>query len=189
MDGQAVSDLSAQKAPSKALWDQLSSLYGPSTIVSITMVCVFLKNKLNKSIQKGIYLFGIMSWISMVGYSMFPLSDSGYAGAVQDKIHIFIITPIVILLSIISLVLIIKGGIGNTQFRSLTIWASICLGMMMIGSIGTMIVPKEYFGIAERISVFSVPIFNSILEFTYIKVSDTRTDKAHQCKKRFYTLL
>lgn len=160
---QAISDLSAQNAPSRDLWDQLASLYGPASIVSVTMVCVFIQSKLNKSMRMGIYLFGIMSWISMIGYSMFPLSDSGYAGAFQDKMHIFIVTPIVILLSIISLIFITKGGIGDSQFRSLAVWAGICLGMMMVGSIGTMIVPKEYFGIAERMSVFSVPIFNAIL--------------------------
>lgn len=39
---QAVSDLSAQNAPSRILWNQLSSLYEPCGIVSITLVCVFI---------------------------------------------------------------------------------------------------------------------------------------------------
>lgn len=78
---QAVSDLSANNAPSRTLWNQLSSLYGPCGIVSITTVCIFIKDKLNKTSRCGIYLFCIMNWISNVGYTMFPLSDSGNAGA------------------------------------------------------------------------------------------------------------
>lgn len=53
---QAVSDLSADNAPSKMLWEQLSSLYGVCGIVSIMMVCVFVQGKLNKTIRIGIYL-------------------------------------------------------------------------------------------------------------------------------------
>lgn len=60
---QAVSDLSANNAPSRTLWNQLSSLYGPCGIVSITTICIFIKDKLNKTSRWGIYLFCIMNWI------------------------------------------------------------------------------------------------------------------------------
>lgn len=81
---QAVSDLSANNAPSKMLWEQLSSLYGVCGMISIMMVCVFIQGKLNKPLRIGIYLFAIMNWVSNVGYAMFPLSDSGNVGAFQD---------------------------------------------------------------------------------------------------------
>ncbi len=103
---QAVSDLSANNAPSKTLWEQLASLYGVCGIVSIMMVCVFIQGKLNKTIRIGIYLFAVMNWVSNVGYAMFPLSGSGNAGAFQDIMHIYVVTVIVVLLSIISLVVI-----------------------------------------------------------------------------------
>lgn len=51
---QAVSDLSANNAPSKRLWNRLASLYSPCVIVSIMMVCVEVRNKLNKTIRAGI---------------------------------------------------------------------------------------------------------------------------------------
>ena len=51
---QAVSDLSANNAPSKMLWNRLASLYSPCVIVSIMMVCVGVRNKLNKTIRAGI---------------------------------------------------------------------------------------------------------------------------------------
>lgn len=67
---QAVSDLSAVNAPSKALWEQLSALYGVCGMVSIMSVCVFIQGKLDKVIRIGIYLFAAMNWVSDIGYSL-----------------------------------------------------------------------------------------------------------------------
>ena len=58
---QAVSDLSANGSPSNMLWSRLASLYGPCGIVSVMMVCVGVRDKLNKTIRVGIYLFAIMN--------------------------------------------------------------------------------------------------------------------------------
>ena len=72
------------------------------------MVCVGIQGKGSRLLRTGIYLFTIMEWISAVGFSMFPLSDSGYAGTFQDKMHIFS-TVLVVMLSIVSLPLIGQG--------------------------------------------------------------------------------
>ena len=100
--------------------------------------------------------------MSAVGFGMFPLSDSGYAGTFQDQMHI-LSTVIVVLLSIISLILIIISGIKNRSCRSYGIFAGIALGMMMVGAFGMNIVPKEYFGIVERFSVFAATGFQAFL--------------------------
>lgn len=160
---QAVSDLSAANAPSKMLWEQLASLYGVCGIVSIMMVCVFIQGKLNKTIRIGIYLFTAMNWVSYVGYSMFPLSDSGNANTFQDIMHIYVVTVLVVLLSIASLITIMVGGYRDKKYRSLAIWATIALLLMFSGAIGTNIVPKDFFGIPERFSVFAATGFNAIL--------------------------
>ena len=160
---QAVSDLSASNAPSKMLWGQLSSLHGVCGMISIMMVCVFIQGKLNKTIRVGIYLFTAMNWVSNVGYSMFPLSESGNAGATQDIIHIYVITVLVVLLSIVSLIVIMIGGYRDKKYRSLAIWATAALLLMIMGAIGTKIVPREFFGIPERFSVFAATGFNAVL--------------------------
>lgn len=160
---QAVSDLSAENAPSRMLWNQLAALYGPCGIVSIMMVVIFIRNKLNKTIRIGIYLFAIMNWISNVGYAMFPLSSSGYAGIFQDIMHTYVVTVLVVLLSIVSLVLIMIGGFRKKEYRSLAVFATITLSMMFIGAIGTAVISKEYFGIVERFSVFAATGFNAVL--------------------------
>lgn len=159
---QAVSDLSAADAPSRDLWNQLSSPYGICGIVSVTIACVLVKNRLNRTLRLGIYLFAGMNWVSGIGYGMFPLTTSGYAGRFQDVMHM-VVTALVVLLSIVSLVLIIVGGFRKRTFPALAIAAGGCLLLMFVGSIGTGVVPKEYFGILERCSVFSATGFTGIL--------------------------
>lgn len=160
---QAVSDLSASNAPSQMLWSQLASLYGVCGMISIMMVCVFIQGKLNKTLRVGIYLFAIMNWVSSVGYAMFPLSDSGNAGTFQDIMHVYVVTVLVVMLSIASLVVIMIGGYRDKKYRSLAIWATAALLLMFMGAIGTNVVPKEFFGIPERFSVFAATGFNAVL--------------------------
>ena len=160
---QAVSDLSAANAPSKMLWELVSSLYGVCGIISIMMVCVYIGGRLNKTLRVGIYLFAAMNWVLTVGYSLFPLSDSGNAGTLQDIIHIYVVTVSVVLLSIASLVVIMIGGYRDKRYRSLAVWATAALLLMFAGAIGTNIVPKEFFGIPERFSVFAATGFNAVL--------------------------
>ena len=130
---QAVSDLSALNAPSLRLWNQLSCLYNVCTLVGAMMVCAGLQGRKTKLLRVGIYLFTLMEWVSAVGFGMFPLSDSGYAGTFQDQMHIFS-TVVVVLLSIVSLILIIIAGVKDKGCRSYGIFAEIALLMMMVGA-------------------------------------------------------
>lgn len=159
---QAVSDLSAENAPSKELWNQLCALYDICGVVSVTLVCVYIKEKLNKGTRVGIYLFAIMNWVSAVGYRMFPLTQAGSPKGFQNTMHL-IVTGIVVLLSILSLLSIIVNGFCNKQYVSLAMWAAIALFFMMLGAIGTNVVPESYFGIPERFSVFAATGFNAVL--------------------------
>ena len=162
---QAVSDLSAENAPSRMLWDQIAALYGTCSVVCATCVTIFVSEKKISSrlFRIGIYLFTAMNWVSSVGYKMFPLSDSGKEiASFQEVMHI-VVTAAVVLLSISSLVCLIIAGFRKDGIRKIGIWAAIALVMMFIGSAGTGIVPPEYFGIVERFSVFAAVGFNAVL--------------------------
>ena len=159
---QAISDLSAANAPSLALWNQLSALYNVCEAVCVTVVCIGIQGQKTKPLRTGIYLFAVMEWISAVGYRMFPLSDSGYAGAFQDVMHM-VVTALVVLLSIVSLTVIIVAGAKNKDCRSYGVCAGVALGMMLVGALGIKIVPTEYFGVVERFSVFAATGFNAAL--------------------------
>ena len=159
---QAVSDLSAANAPSLALWNRLSAPYSVCEVVCATIVCIGCQKQKSKRLRAGIYLFAIMEWISAIGYRMFPLSESGYAGEFQDVMHMAV-TALVVLLSIVSLILIIIAGAGDTSIRSYAVCAGIALDMMLVGALGMKIVPVRYFGIVERFSVFAATGFNAAL--------------------------
>ena len=159
---QAVSDLSAANAPSLALWNQLSALYNVCEVVCVTVVCIGIQGRKTKLLRSGIYLFAVMEWISAVGYRMFPLSSSGYAGAFQDVMHMAV-TALVVLLSIASLVIIIVAGAKSKSCRSYGVCAAVALAMMLVGAMGMKIVPAAYFGVVERFSVFAATGFNAAL--------------------------
>lgn len=173
---QAVSDLSAESAPSRVLWERLSAFYGVGGMVCITCVAVFVsENKISsKLFRLGVYLFAIMNLISDVGYKMFSLSDSGKEiESFQEVMHM-VVTMAVVPLSIVSLVIIIIAGCKDKQIRGIGIWAAVALAMMFIGAIGTIAVPPEYFGIVERFSVFAAVGFNAVLGWYLFKGFERR---------------
>ena len=159
---QAVCDLSAANAPSLMLWNQLSALYNVCEVVCATVVCIGIRGQKTRLLRTGIYLFAVMEWISAVGYRMFPLSDSGYAGAFQDVMHMAV-TALVVLLSVVSLIVIIAAGVKDRSCRSYGVCAAVALAMMLVGAMGMKIVPAEYFGVVERFSVFAATGFNAAL--------------------------
>ena len=159
---QAVSDLSAANAPSLALWNRLSALYNVCEVACVTVACVGIQGKRTRRLRLGLYLFAGMEWISAVGYRMFPLSDSGYAGAFQDVMHM-VVTALVVLLSIVSLAVIIAAGVRDRGCRSYGVCAGSALAMMLVGAVGMKLVPAAYFGVVERFSVFAATGFNAAL--------------------------
>lgn len=162
---QAVSDLSADNAPSRSLWNQLAALYGVGSVVCATCAAIFVSDQKTSSrlFRVGIYLFAVMNWISNVGYAMFPLSDSGKEiASFQETMHM-VVTVLVVLLSIAALFCLILNGCRLKNSRRISIWAAIALLMMMTGAIGQGVVSAEYFGVVERFSVFAAVGFNAVL--------------------------
>lgn len=178
---QAVSDLSAANAPSLALWNRLSALYNSCELLCVMMVCVGIQGRRTRLLRAGIYLFAAMEWVSAVGYRMFPLSDSGYAGAFQDKMHIAA-TVVVVLLSIASLTVIIIAGAKDRGCRSYGVCAAVALGMMLVGALGMKAVPAAYFGVVERFSVFAATGFNAALGL-HLFFSKTGAEEADACRR------
>lgn len=173
---QAVSDLSAANSPSLALWNRLSAFYNVCEVTCATVVCIGIQNQKTKLLRVGIYLFAAMEWISAVGYRMFPLTNSGYAGEFSDVMHM-IVTGVVVLLSVVSLSVIIAAGVKNKACRSYGVCAAIALLMMLVGALGMKIVPTEYFGVVERFSVFAATGFNAALGLhLFFEKNEKKTD-------------
>lgn len=180
----AVSDLSADGAPSHALAQQLNALFGPCGIVCVMAVCVAIRLFPSKPLRLGVYVFAAMEWVTVVGYQMFPLSQGEAAASFQNVMHIAV-TVLVVLFSIVSLVLIAIGG--RRVIPSLSVWAIVCLSAMMLGAIGTGVMPKAVFGVFERFSTFAAVVFNAVLGVCLLTgkfedKEDTQKDDVSGCQ-------
>ena len=163
----AVSDLSAETAPSRQLWDKLSALYSAGSIVCATCAAIYVSEiKISTRLFRvGIYLFTVMNWISKIGFEMFALDDAGkQISSFQEVMHM-VVTALVVILSMVSLVMLIIAGIRNKEVRGVGIWAAVFFAMMLIGPVGMQVLPPQYFGIAERFSIYSAIGFNAVLGF------------------------
>ena len=115
-----------------------------------------------KTLRVGIYLFTIMHTVSNVGYDIFPLTGKGYDGTFRSFMHVYVITTLVVMLSIASLVVIAVGSFKDKR-KTLGILALAALGCMFFGAAGSMALPKAIFGIIERFSTYSAVIFTGVL--------------------------
>ncbi|WP_461246062.1 DUF998 domain-containing protein [Treponema sp. R6D11] len=166
---QAVSDLTASSSPSRNIARLFSTLYGICAVTFSIGFFAYLRNKFNKAVTISSFIFCIMNTISFFGYMFFPLSESGYAGTFQDKMHI-IVTVLIVLLTIVSLVLFSIGFLRAKEHKWLSVISISTLLILMAGAILINIMPKEYFGVAERINVYSIIIYTGILALWMIKL-------------------
>lgn len=171
----AVSDLSAVGAPSAALAERLNALFGPCAVVCIMAVCVGSAGCRSKLLKTGIGFFAAMEWVTVVGYKIFPLVQGEAVSDFQNAMHI-VVTALVVLFSVVSLVLIAIGS-RKEPIPSLGNWAMFCLIAMMIGALGTGIMPKSVFGLFERFSTFSAVVFNAILGIYLMKDAFPRRER------------
>jgi hypothetical membrane protein len=159
---QAISDLTASNSPSKNIARPFSMLYGICAVSFSIGLFAYLSNKINKSVTVASFIFCIMNTISFFGYTFFPLSESGYANTFQDKMHM-IVTILVVVLTIASLVLYSIGFFRAKGHKWLGIVSISTLLILMAGTMLINIMPKAYFGVAERINVYSIIIYTGIL--------------------------
>ena len=173
----AVSELTAVGAPSADLANRLNCMFGPCGIVSIMAVCVTIANNPSKRFRFGVYCFAAMEWLCNVGYTCFPWVSDAANTDLQNVIHL-LVTVLVVVFSLVALVLILLGSKKAGQ-KSLGIWAGICLATMVIGPVGTGLLPASVFGLFERFGTFSVVVFNAVLGM-YLFMGKLESDNTWQ---------
>ena len=167
----AVSDLTATSSPSFVIATGYLTVYKILNCLCCALLCILIKDEKSKALRMGIYLFSIMNFISAIGYALFPLSSAGYDGTTQSFIHVYIVTTLVVLLSIISLIIIAIGAFRSKEkYKWLGIFAIVSLILMFIGAVGSANVSKEIFGLVERFSTYSAVVFTGILGLYGFKV-------------------
>ncbi|HNX15398.1 MAG TPA: DUF998 domain-containing protein [Oscillospiraceae bacterium] len=164
---QVVSDLTAVSAPSYVIANGLTAVYGLFGSLCCTIVSLIVCENVvgNRLLRLGVYLFTVMSWISAIGFSLFPLSQPGpSAAAFRDIMHIYAVTFSSVLLTIASLILIMIGGIkARPLAKGLPLIAAVALACILIGTFGVGLVPHDYFGLVERFCAYSPAVFTAVL--------------------------
>ena len=173
----AVSELSAVGAPSADLANRINCLFGPCGLISIMAVCVAVANNPSKRFRFGVYCFAAMEWLCTVGYTCFPWVSDAPNTAPQNVMHL-LVTVLVVVFSLAALVLILHGAKKAGQ-KSLGIWTGICLAAMIIGPVGTGLLPASVLGLFERLGTFSVVVFNAVLGM-YLFVGKLETDNIRE---------
>lgn len=159
---QAVSDLGALTSPSRLAWLIVWSFGSACALLCVALTSIVFQHETNKSIRLGVYTFAIMTWLSL-GYTMFPLSEGGNANTVIDIIHIYVVTPLVTITTIVSLILIIVGGRRDEKYKLLSWLAGVTLLLVMVGAIGIGAGGQAHFGLFERFTVYSIMAFTAVL--------------------------
>ena len=156
---QAVSDLTAVDAPSYVVASGYTKIYGIFSCLCNVFVCLLMRDH-RKLLRTGIYLITAMQFTSAVGYSLFPLTGSGYDGSFQSFMHVYVITVIVVLLSIVSLILIAAGSFKEGK-KLLGIFALITLACFFTAPVSAAL--PSVFGIVERFSTYGSCVFTLVL--------------------------
>ena len=137
-------------------------------------------------LEKRLRMLGILGVISLLSYTAMvvfsPLAYPGYdwlsmavsdlcaEGAPSAKLASQL-NALFGPCGLVSVMAVCVGvaGAGKEQIKSLRIWAIVCLVAMMIGPIGTALLPKVVFGLFERFSTFSAVVFNAVLGIYLMK--------------------
>ncbi len=167
---QACSDLTAVDAPSYVVSSGYCQIHKTFNILCCVLICLLAMN-VRKSLKVGLLIFTTMHLVSTIGYSFFPLTSSGYDGSVQSFIHVYVITAMVVVLSIASLITIAVGSFKDKR-KAFGILALVALGFMFAGPMLMATMPLEYFGIFERFSTYSAVIFTAIMGFQKFGLED-----------------
>lgn len=163
---QAVSDLTATDAPSRTVAGGLTKIHAIFNCICCAFIVVLAGNK-RKSFRIGVYLFALMHAISAIGYALFPLTGSGYDGSFSSFMHVYVVTALVVLLAISSLVLIAVGSFKDKNTK-LGILSIVALALMMTAPVSFQ-VPKEIFGVIERLTVYSSVLFTGVLSVYFYR--------------------
>lgn len=166
---QAVSDLGALSAPSYSLWTQFASMYFTTGLIALTCLSLSLNASLPQRLKRGINCFVFMQWLNFIGYTWFPLTEPYYPTTTQDLIHGYVVTPIIVLLTLVSFALIISSTYQKKETQGLFRFTLFSLFVMIIGALGVNLAPASLFGFFERFSIVAVMAYQAFLGWLWVK--------------------
>lgn len=171
---QSISELTGNGAPNAALLSIFTTIYG--ILVVIFSVCVYINFKtmrVKRTALIGAVLLIIMEVTSLVGYSLFPLNQQQGVSLMdfQNIMHLAV-TGVVVICTIGS-GYFIGIGLRRSGIKGIGLFIIICSIVITVFGAFTPIsmgagLPVS--GLAERINIFSLQLWISVLSvYLFIK--------------------
>lgn len=162
---QAVSDLTADGAPDQKLLSIFTTIYGILAIVFSITLFLCWKKKVVTIVRIGLISFIVMEVCSLVGYSMFPLSDGGIEMNFQNIMHI-VVTAVVVIATILAMYLTGIGLLHKAEFQKLGTITLCCAVIITLSGFGTGFIAGTglpIMGLVERINIFTLQFWVVVL--------------------------
>jgi hypothetical protein len=160
-----ISELTADGAPNAPLLRVFTTVYGVLAVVfAVSLLLAFRALKVRKAAKIGAILLIIMEVASLVGYGLFPLSDSTEMN-VQNIGHIAV-TVIVVLTTVTCGFFIGAGLLKTESCKKLGVFMLICASVMVAAGLMspvTLATGWPVAGLVERFNIFTLQLWIFVL--------------------------
>lgn len=160
---QAVSDLTSDASPSRYVARTFSAFYALFAVLGVFMIFKYLIKGEHVLFKAGILIYLFMQIISGIGYALFPLKEGLTANSTGNMMHM-VTTICVVLLSVAALLLIVIGAFKSNHVKMSFVTIA-ALSLLATGAILTSNIAESFFGLAERVSIYTVVLYTLILGF------------------------
>ncbi len=160
-----ISELTADGAPNASLLRVFTTVYGALAVVfAVSLLLVFRALKVRRAARIGAVLLIIMEVASLVGYGLFPLSDSTEMN-VQNIGHIAV--TVIVVLATVTCGFFIGAGLLKTEgFKKLGVFMLACASMMVAAGLMSPVTFAAGWpvgGLMERCNIFTLQLWIFVL--------------------------
>ncbi len=168
---QMISDLTGDGAPNAGLLRVFTTVYGVlACIFAVSLLMAFRALKVRKAARVGAVLLIIMEVSSLVGYGLFPLSESAEMN-VQNIGHI-VVTAVVVLTTVTCGFFIAAGLLKTPGFKKLGVFMLVCSCVMVAAGLltpVTMATGSPIVGLVERINILTLQLWIFVLSVCVVR--------------------
>ena len=164
-----ISSLTAEGAPNANLLRIFTLIYGICFVIFTIGLVVKSFKKYHLITKIGYIIFLLMAIVSVVGYSLFPLTEDKSNMNFQNIMHI-VVTILVVFTTLVSLCLISIGYLKKEKIFSLgRISLSAAILISIFGALNPIGMANNWniLGLTERLVIFTLQAFIFYLSFMY----------------------
>ena len=168
---QMISDLTGDGAPDAAMLRVFTTVYGIlACIFAVSLLMSFRALKVRRAARIGAVLLIIMEVSSLVGYGLFPLSESAEMN-VQNIGHI-VVTAVVVLTTETCGFIIAAGLLKTEGFRKLGVFMLVCSCVMVGAGLMTPVTMATGWpigGLVERLNILTLQLWILVLSVSVFR--------------------